>query len=215
MSNAIILIGAGGHASVLADMLLESGHVIAGIVSIISAKRVDLATITRYATDEEFMKKCKPNEVTLVNGLGSLPVSTTRFDLHKKFKEAGYTFMQVVSPTAIISRHATLDEGAQVMPGAIINSGTNIGACSIINTGAIVDHDCQIGPYNHIAPGAVLSGGIHTGEYVHVGTGAVIIQGVTIGSYSVVGAGACVSKNIGANKIVYPAKPFITGRQTP
>ncbi|PTT48721.1 acetyltransferase [Aeromonas sp. HMWF016] len=208
MNKPVIVLGAGGHASVLVDMLRSQGVVpLALVAPAAGAPRAALADIPLWH-DEEILT-LHPDEVALVNGIGSLPGNPLRATLFARYRALGYRFASVVSAQAMVSDYAVLEEGVQVMAGAIIQAGTHIGPNSIVNTGAIVDHDCWVGGNNHIAPGAVLSGGVSTEDAVHIGTGAMLIQNIKIGSHTVVGAGATVIKDLANNKTLYVAKPFL------
>lgn len=206
MNRPLLIIGAGGHASVLADILLQQNRKILGIVSPqIESKCLVKLNNTHYLKDEDVFGFAN-TEIKLVNGIGSLPNSMLRANLYKRFSDAGYEFETIVSNSSIVSSFATLLEGVQVLHGAIIQAGSVIGNNSIINTGAQIDHDCQVGINNHIAPGAILSGGVTTGESVHFGTNSGATQYLQIGSHSVVGAGATATENIPDNTVCYPSR---------
>lgn len=206
MNKPLVVLGAGGHASVLVEILRSQGRTpIALVAPTLGSGRAVLADIPCWH-DEGKILTLSPDEVELVNGIGSLPGYGLRAELFARYQALGYRFARVVSPRAMVSDFAELAEGVQVMAGVIIQAGTRIGLNTIINTGAIVDHDCQIGVDNHIAPGSVLSGGVMTGARVHVGTGAAIIQGIKIGDDAVVGAGATVTRSLEAAKIAYVAR---------
>lgn len=193
----------------LIDMLRQLNHTIVGLVARDKpADKPVFADIPYYASDDDVLKFDK-EKVLLANGIGSLPGRNLRSKIHRQFKQAGYQFLTVVSPSAIISVYSSLAEGVQVMPGAIVNANSIIGEGSIINSGAIIEHDCNIGLHNHIAPGVALSGAVSTGDYVHIGTGASVIHGIKIGSNVMVSAGATVTKNLDNNKKLYVAKPFL------
>jgi sugar O-acyltransferase (sialic acid O-acetyltransferase NeuD family) len=203
------VLGAGGHAAVVVEMLRQLNYNIVGLVA--QEKPVKQALfegLAWYSSDDDVFSFDK-DVILLVNAIGSIPGQNTRFKIYDKFKELGYHFTTLVSPNAIVSDYATLSEGVQVMPGAIVNVNACIGENSIINSGAIVEHDCVIGRHNHIAPGAVLSGGVVTNECVHIGTGAKIIQGIRIGERTTVGAGVTATKDLDSNKTLYVAKPFL------
>ncbi len=206
MNKPLLILGGGGHASVLVDILLEQRREIVGVVSpeLISSRSV-FGAIPQYFNDEDILS-FSTDEILLVNGIGSLPKANLRTSIYKKYNKLGYIFETVVSLNALVSRFSRLEQGVQIFPGAIIQAGSNIGENSIINTGVIVEHDCTIGINNHIAPGVTLSGGVSTGDQVHIGTGASVIQSIRIGSHSVVSSGAVVTKCIGDNKIAYHAK---------
>ena len=204
-----MVLGGGGHASVVVEILRQLNYDIIGLVTQDQpVAQPVFEGLTWYSSDDDVLSFDK-NMILLVNAIGSLPRQNMRFKVYEEFKQLGYHFVTLVSPNAIVSDYAILSEGVQIMPGAIVNSNTYISENSIINSGAIVEHDCVIGRHNHIAPGAVLSGGVITNEFVHIGTGAKIIQGIHIGEHSVVGAGASVSKNLGSNITLYVAKPFL------
>ncbi|WP_429182901.1 acetyltransferase [Aeromonas rivipollensis] len=209
MNKPVIVLGAGGHASVLVDMLRSQGVVpLALVAPTAGAPRAVLADIPLWH-DEAKILAYRPDEVELINGIGSLPGNPLRTTLFARYRALGYRFASVVSAQAMVSAYAMLEEGVQVMAGAIIQAGTRIGANSIINSGAIVDHDCYLGGDNHVAPGAVLSGGVVTGERVHIGTGAAVIQGISIGADAVVGAGAILTHPLEIKHIAYAARSSV------
>jgi sugar O-acyltransferase, sialic acid O-acetyltransferase NeuD family len=208
----VIIIGGGGHAAVILDILKQLKQPVAAIVSPeIDRLRQVFCDVAHLHRDEEILSyDC--NEVELVNGIGSLPGNSLRVDIFKRFKERGYFFKSVVSPNAIVSPYAQLGEGVQVMANSVVQAGAVIGDNTVINTSATIEHDCIIGSHNHIAPGAVLCGSVETGDRVHIGVNASVIQSVHIGEGTVVGSGACLTKSIGKNNTVYPAKISIKKR---
>lgn len=213
MDKAIYLLGGGGHASVLVDMLKHNGIAITAICDPqIDQARKAFSDIA-WLDNEDFLFKIDASTIVLVNALGSLPNNAIRKKIFNKFFTQGYRFASVVSKHALISPFATLGHGVQVMPGAIVQTGAQIGDNTIINSGVIVEHDCIIGKHNHIAPGVTLSGEVITGDDVHIGTGAVIIQGISIGDASVIAAGAIITKSIESEKIVFGARANIQDKR--
>lgn len=206
MSKPLLIIGAGGHASVLVDILREQNRDIIGIVSPeIDRSRKVFQGVCHYPYDDDALR-FKPDAILLVNGIGSLPKSNLRSKIYDKFVKLGFQFASVIASDAKISDFAELCHGVQVMHGAIIQAGTIIGENTIINTGAIIDHDGDIGLNNHIAPGVTLSGQVQTKENVHIGTGASVIQSVLIGKNTVIGAGSTITKNVAENVVCFPAR---------
>ncbi|MBQ9480388.1 MAG: acetyltransferase [Selenomonadaceae bacterium] len=202
----IIMLGAGGHAKVLLDILIDAGANVLGILD----RDPDVAPIFDIpiiGTDDD-ISRYAPAEIDLINGLGSVGVVGVRFKIYQKFKALGYNFRRVTHPQAIISARSILGEGVQIMAGAVINAGTVVGANSIINTRASIDHDCRIDEHVHIAPGCVLSGGVSVGSRTHIGTGSAVIQGINIGRNVLIGAGSVVVNDIpdGATAYGVPAR---------
>jgi len=116
----------------------------------------------------------------------------------------------LIHPTAIVSNFARVEKGAQLLPDCIVNAGASIGRNVIINSGAVIEHDCIIKDHTHIASGAILSGSVTIGEGSHVGAGATIRQCLNIGDGAVIGAGSVVIKDVPDGFVVFgvPAKPM-------
>jgi len=206
LTKSIVVLGAGGHAAVLVEMLITQKFDIRALVSPDKPKNTNTFANLAHWQDEAKILKLDPKSILLVNGIGSMPRSHARQEVYKKFTEAGFKFLTLISPHAFVSPSVEIGSGVQIMAGSIIQTGCKIGDNSIVNTGAIVDHGCQIGRHNHLAPGATLSGEVVTAEGVHIGTGATLIQGIQIAAFSIIGAGAIVTKSVTEKQIIYPAR---------
>ncbi len=207
MQLPVILLGCGGHGRVLLDILNKCSISILGYTDH-SQRTGQVKDIPYLGEDEMILTQYKPDEIILVNGLGSVGSTQKRRQLFERFSKKGYRFANVVDPSAVISRSVRLKEGAQVIAGAIVQTGTVIGENSIVNTKASVDHDCRVGAHVHIAPGATLSGSVIVEDGVHIGAGATVIQGIKIGRDSIVAAGAVVIQDVPPDTTVagVPAK---------
>lgn len=209
MSKPLVILGAGGHAAVLVDMLRQQERTILAVQAPVMAPNRRVFSGLSHWPDEQPLLGLAPDAVELVNGIGSLPGMSLRYQIYAHYRALGFAFAQVVAAEAVVSRYAQLADGVQILPRAVVQSGAYIGANSIINTGAIIEHDCQLGVDNHISPGAVLSGGVHTGSRVHVGTGAAVIQGRMIGDEAIVAAGATLNRDLAEAHIAYAARSHI------
>ncbi|EGR5587385.1 acetyltransferase [Vibrio cholerae] len=192
----LVLIGGGGHASVLADILLGQGRDIVAVISPDALSSRAVFAGLEHLTQDEEVKRFSPESVHLVNGIGMLPRSMLRQRVNQQFLELGYQFETVIASDAHVSRFATIHSGAQILSGARVQTGAVIGEHTIVNSGALVEHDCQIGAYNHIAPRATLCGGISSEELVFIGAGAVICHGVSLGRKCIVGAGVTIRSDV-------------------
>lgn len=196
MSKPWIIIGAGGHAKVLLDILRCNEQDILGFVEkSLSETNLDYCGYPLLG-EEQISTQYAADDIYLANGLGSIGDSSDRKSLYENFAQLGYKFPAVIHPSAIIAQDVIISEGVQVMAGVVIQSGTNIDMNTIINTSSSIDHDCKIGKHCHIAPGSILSGSIKVGDSVHIGTGATLIQSVDIGEGALIGAGAVVINSV-------------------
>jgi sugar O-acyltransferase (sialic acid O-acetyltransferase NeuD family) len=202
MSLPVILVGAGGHARVLLDLLGEIGREVKGVLT---PDREywdrELKGIPILGGDDR-INLFGTNDIEIVNGIGSVGDPSTRIKVFLAMKGMGFFFATIKHPSAIIAKDVSLGEGTQIMAGAVIQPGCMIGENVIINTGAIVDHDCRVGNHVQISPGAVLSGGVGIGSKTHIGTGVSVIQGIRIGVSVLVAAGSVVTRDIPDNVCV-------------
>ncbi len=206
-TKPVIIIGAGDHAKVLLDILLEQKVNVIGLTDKSITKGTCIYGVSVIGDDSEILKY-KTDEIELVNGIGSVGNTSIRQKVFNSLKEKGYVFRSVIHETAILSKRARLGEGVQLLAGAIVNTEAEIGDNTIINTKTSIDHGCIIGKHCHIAPGCVLSGCVTVGNGTHIGTGSSIIQGINIGSNVLVGAGSVVVNDVPDNVTVFgvPAK---------
>lgn len=189
MNERVVILGGGGHAKVVIDILEESGEVeIAGFVST-SDQPDELCGYRRLGPDEILDETLRSGVQSAFVAIGD---NRRRRDCIGMLRRTGFTLINAISRAASVSRRATLAQGIAVMPGAVINAGARIEDGAIVNTNASVDHDCIVGAWAHVAPGAAVAGCVRLGEGVFVGTGSCVIPGITIGCWTTVGAGGVV-----------------------
>lgn len=194
----VIIIGGGGHAKVVLDVLQLNNYTILGVADHKKPEWLNTKNISYLDSDEMILQQYQPETVLLANGIGSIGPNSKRERVFDFFCEMQYHFSNVIHPSAIIAADVVIGEGCQVMAGAVIQPGCTLGRNALINTSASIDHDCVIGDHVHIAPGATLSGGILMENGVHIGTGAVLVQGVSIRKRATVGAGTVVINDVAA-----------------
>ncbi|EIJ40971.1 sugar O-acyltransferase, sialic acid O-acetyltransferase NeuD family [Beggiatoa alba B18LD] len=208
MSLPCIILGAGGHAGVLLDILKQIQQPILGVTD--TQPQAICALGLKVLGDDLQVLQYPATAVRLVNGLGSVKTTIRRTDIFQHFQSLGYSFLSVIHPQSIISASVILGEGCQVMAGAVINPYAQIGNNVLINTRTVIEHDCVIADHCHIATGAVLCGGCKVGTGAHIGAGTTVLQGVEIGEQALIAAGAVVTRAVPAYTRVagVPARIF-------
>lgn len=188
----LAIFGAGGHAKVVADVILAIGayHIVGIFDDATSHHGREIYGIPVLGSREDLVRAYSEDAVdAAVVAIGN---NSVRQAIGTALRDAGIPTPTLVHPSAVVSPTAELGDGTVVLPGCIINADTHIGMDAIVNTRASIDHDCRIGAAAHIAPGVALCGGVTVGERALVGVGASAIPLSSIGDDTIVGGGACV-----------------------
>jgi UDP-N-acetylbacillosamine N-acetyltransferase len=196
VSCPIVIVGSGGHAHVVADIVaLDARFTIAGFLDDVQTDRYGTAfagSIVLGATD--LLPSLAAQGVR--HGFVAIGQWQARVTLAERLRESGFSLPVLRHPAATLARDVAVGDGSVLMAGAIVNPGARLGASVIVNTAASVDHDCEIDDGVHIAPGARLAGHVHVGRGAWIGIGAVVKDRVRIGAGSMIGAGAVVVKDV-------------------
>lgn len=198
----VLIVGAGGHAAVVADTLLrlhDAGTQVepVGLLDDDIAKhrsRVqglsvlgDLAELSRVPHD------------ALVIAIGD---NRLRCALSQRLLSNGERFFVARHPASVIAPDVRIDPGTVICAGVVVSPACEIGPGVILNTACSIDHHNIIGGYAHIGPGARLGGAVAVGDEALIGIGAVVLPSRRIGSRAVVGAGAVVISDVPDDAIV-------------
>ncbi len=200
MCKSVVIIGAGGHAKVIADIVVKSGDEVVGFLDDGKEKGT---TVLGFPVLGHLNEIEKYNQNHFVIAIGN---NCTRKIIAEIF--TGINFYTAIHPSAVIGLYVEIGRGTVVMANAVINSATSIGNHCIVNTGAIVEHDNVIQDYVHLSPKAVTGGAVKIEELSHIGIGSTIINNIFISSECMIGAGSVVVKDIYEKGTYYgvPAK---------
>lgn len=198
----VILLGAGGHASVLLEILQAGNLSVLGLAGPAPAEAEGLLSPLTYLGDDESILQYARDDVRLINGIGSVGNSHLRQKVYQQFADAGFTFASLTHPAAILSPSLKHGPGLQVMAGAIIQAEVRLAENVIVNSAALLEHHCHVSAHCHIASAATLCGGVRLGDGVHVGAGATINQGITVGDGAIIASGCVVIRDVAAGTLV-------------
>jgi sugar O-acyltransferase (sialic acid O-acetyltransferase NeuD family) len=191
MKNCLLIIGAGGHGKVVADvaMKMDIWNSIAflddddSLETVMGLKVIDKSSrVNRYIEKYNIFVAIGNNEI--------------RQGLQLQLESLGCEVPTLVHPNAVIGEKVELGQGTVIMAGVVINSYTKVGIGCIINTGATVDHDNVIEDYVHISPGVNTGGTVWIGPRTWLGIGSKVVNNVNIVEGCIIGAGAVVINDL-------------------
>ena len=192
MHKNVVIIGAGGHAKVIADIIKKSGDTIVGFLD--DNKKIGEHIILNYKVignlaDRISISKSNPDYEFII-AIGD----------NKKIKEISQLFKlkfyTAIHPSAQIGLSVEIQEGTTIMANTCINPLAKIGKHCIINTGSIIEHDNVVEDFVHISPNVTLCGTVKVGALTHIGAGVTVKNNIDICGNCIIGAGAVVVKNI-------------------
>lgn len=199
--NKLIIIGAGGHGKVVADVATKM-KIYEEILFIDDKKKGDKVlgheVIGNYKEIYNY-KKTHSFFVAIGNNI-------IRKKIQEELEINNFSVAKIIHPSVILGSEISIGRGTIVMPGVIINVSTTIGKGCIINTSSSIDHDCVIGDYVHLSPNVSIAGTVEIGTKTWVGIGSSISNNITIGPNVTVGSGSNVIRDIKL-KGVYVGNP--------
>lgn len=204
----VIIIGAGGHAQVVADIL-----------GLMAAAGAPLRPIG-YLDDSPARQGTAPLGLPVLGPVAQLAAigpdlalvaigdNRVRRRISEGLMAAGLPLASAIHPSAVLAADVSVGPGCVICARAVVNPGSTVGAGAIINTGSTVDHHNRVGDYAHLAPGVHTGGDVEIGAGAFIGIGATVMPQRRVGAWSVVGAAGLVLRDIppGVVAVGVPAK---------
>jgi len=199
----VVIVGAGGHGRVVADVLVSQGAVIRGFIDPNVETGCNVGGHTVLGDDTWL--NANPNSFVSV-GIGATKDVTLRESVYRSL--ADHRVVGCIHSTAVIGTAARIHSTAQILAGSVVNHSAFIGENVVVYTGSIVEHDCVISAHTYLSPRVTLCGGARIGSRVFIGAGALVLPNVEIGDGAIIAAGAVVTEDVDANRTVMgvPAK---------
>ena len=197
----VVIIGAGGHAREVADILRRparegSGLRLVGFVADDPENYPAEVGGVPFLGDWSWFDTAEREGLAVICAVG-LP--QLRRHLVGRASARGLPFASAVSPLACVSPEASLGEGLMVFPHAFVSAGSSLGDHSVVNVGASVSHDTRVGRFATLGPGVRVAGRANVGEGCYLGVGSSVIDRVSVGDWTTVGGGACVTGDLPEN----------------
>jgi sugar O-acyltransferase (sialic acid O-acetyltransferase NeuD family) len=188
----VVILGAGGHGQVVADILLRMHE------------RTNSVEPIGYLDDRPALFGQKFLGLPVLGSIAALGSvsydavviavgdNATRRRLYEQLRSNGIELATARHPDSVIAPDVTVGPGTMVCAGAVIGTSSVIGSNCIVNTSCSIDHHNRIGDHVHIAPGVHLGGEVVVSDGAMVGIGSTVLPRSRIGAWSLVGAGSLV-----------------------
>lgn len=195
MSTRIVIIGAGGHGLVAADILL-------------AARDSQPLDIVGALDDNPALTGTRILDVPVLGTTDLLPRiahdavfvaigdNARREQVASELLRRGEHLFTARHPRAIVAAGVEISAGCMISAGAVIAPGVVLGTGVILNTHCSVDHRSRIEPFAHISAGATVGGDTTIGARTLIGLGATVMSQLRIGADTIVGAGAVVVRDL-------------------
>lgn len=202
MDRALIVVGGGGHARVVAEAVASnpSCYRLIGYVDPDAGDQRMRQCGLAWLGDDDAVRKHAGAWGVL--GVGALGPGSRRREIVSRLDPSLAGWANVVHRTASLSPTATVGHGSVILGGAVVQAGAHIGAHCVVNDGAVVEHDVVLGDYAMVGPGAVIGGGAVVGSSAFVGLGATIRDHRSVGDEALVGMGAVVVTDVDPGTVV-------------
>lgn len=189
--EGIVLIGAGGHALSVIDSIHSRNMFLRGFI--------DEEKTGEYLGYPIFGKNIEdvPNYQSAAYHIAIGDVAN-RKKWYDKIQKRGLQMVNIIDPTATVSRYAWMGAGNYIGKGAVIIAGVGIGDNNLINTMALIEHGSRIGSHTNISTRSTLNGDVVVGDMAYVGSSATCNGQLEIGECAVIGSGAIVTKDVPA-----------------
>lgn len=205
--NALI-IGASGSSAEIALMLTDSdsnvkGHLAVGFLDDNPKLHKSQVLGLPVLGGTESLKNY--TQYGFTSGIGSNKNFRTRLRFLRNINELLMPII-CISKYSVISKAATIEEGAIVSPNCFIGSNSTIGSFVYVMPNTFIGHSSQISAGSIICSGVTISGNVNIGESCYIGAGSIIKDHISISPGVLVGSGSNVVSDL-TDQGVYVGNP--------
>jgi sugar O-acyltransferase (sialic acid O-acetyltransferase NeuD family) len=195
----VIIVGAGGQALIVADILSQSADARAiGFVADDAATRPREILGIPILGPLELLPQTPHDAIVVAIGDNRIRRLVT-----ERLAESGEPIITVRHPFTSIAADATIGAGSMISAGVVITPGATIGRGVLLNTGCSVDHQSSVGDFAHVSVHVTIGANCAIGEETLIAVGATVTTGRRVGARTVIGAGAVVVRDIGDDLVAY------------
>lgn len=189
-NKTLIVLGSGGHARPLVEVLNEIYP---------SKKKIILDEKFKIKKKEKILGNLIYGNFKKLNHYRNKEIflaigdNTKRELYYKKYKKF---IPNLINKTCDISNFSQVGKGNFFNNNVFVGTKVKIGNNNIINNNCIIEHETIIKNHIHLSPGCIIGGRAIIGNRVFLGLGVKVLDKIRISDDSIVGAGSVVTQNI-------------------
>ena len=183
----LLLVGSGGFGRVVLEH--ASQHYNCAFLDDGDTKVVDgVSVIGKTSEMSSFYPEYKLLLVTIGNNV-------LRERLYKEAATIGYTFPNIIHPTAYVSPHAHIGIGCVILNNVVVQNNARCGDGCILNPGVELHHDSAIGNYCLIYTNSVVRSLTAVGDRAWIGSTVTIGTGAIVPNDELIDDGSIIHKD--------------------
>lgn len=204
LKKPVIVLGAGGHAKILIDIIqVSSQYYVEAIIGNIDEEIDTLMGYSVLKGDHHLTQFFEKGIRNVAIGIGGYTNNEKRKEIYLRLKSEGFDIVNLIHPSAIISSSVSLGDGVVIFAGVILNAEVEVGNNVIIATGSTIDHESKIESHVLVSAGVTIGAGNLVGEGALLALGSKVISRVNIGSGALIAAGSVVVCDVASNSKIY------------
>ena len=200
MKKKLILIGAGGHANSVLEIIEENKKY--QILGFLDNKKKNIFCGYKILGKDNLLKKYSKNCSAFIS-IGQIKNYKIRTNIFNKLILLNYDLPSFTAKSSFLSKNSSIGSGTILMRNVIVNANSSIADNCIINNNALIEHDVIISSNCHISTGVIINGNVKINKNSFIGSGSIIKEGVKIGKSCIIGAGKVIKKDIISGSKVY------------
>lgn len=170
----LLLVGAGGFGRMVAEQaLLQYDCAFVDDGQPVGTEVCGIPVIGRIASLPELRKSYD----LLAVGVGN---NSFRAQVHERAAAMGYTFPNIIAPSAYVSPFAKLGVGCVILQNACVQNGAVVGNGVLLNAGTEVHCDAVVEDYVLIYANSIVRTGAKVGRYARIGSNVTVCNSAVV-----------------------------------
>ena len=206
MSRNYIVIGNGSFPYMIYKFLKEEkmGNILAFVADSEFIDKGDYDGIP--IIDFQCLFKEYSTDIELIMGIGYTKMGTIREEKFKLCKDNGFSFGNIIHPSARVHSTVRMGEGNVLLEDVDIQPDAVIGDANLFLAGSFFGHDSVAESYNTFCVKSVVTGFVEIKNHCFIGTLSTMNNRIVIGDYTFMGASTFASRSTNRNTVIMPNK---------